>query len=244
MWCWRRMEKISWTDRVRNEEVLHRVKEERNIVHTIKRRKVNWVGHILRRNCLLKHVIEGKLEGRIEMTERRERRRKQLLDDLKESSGYLQLKEKTLVGTLWRTRFGRSRGLLIHSSHVTVYRHILQDLHLLHLSISSDAEKWARNVVHTSVNQKVSLHYPKTKDKIILIASLLPNHGRCRGLLLHMITLCDTHTHTRRIPWTRDRPLAKVSTRVKHNIHKRQTFMARRVTNPQSQQASGHRSTP
>jgi hypothetical protein len=39
MWCWRRMEKISWTDRVRNEEVLHRVKEERNIVHTIKRRK-------------------------------------------------------------------------------------------------------------------------------------------------------------------------------------------------------------
>jgi hypothetical protein len=34
-WCWRRMEKISWTDRVRNEEVLHRVKEERNIVHTI-----------------------------------------------------------------------------------------------------------------------------------------------------------------------------------------------------------------
>jgi hypothetical protein len=56
------MEKISWTVRVRNEEVLHRVKEERNIVHTIKRRKANWIGHILRRNCLLKHVIEGKLE--------------------------------------------------------------------------------------------------------------------------------------------------------------------------------------
>jgi hypothetical protein len=64
MWCWRRME-ISWTDRVRNEEVLHRVKEVRNIVHTIKRRKANWIGHILYRNCLLKHVIEGKLEGRI-----------------------------------------------------------------------------------------------------------------------------------------------------------------------------------
>jgi hypothetical protein len=71
MWCWRRMEKISWTDRVRNEEVLHRVKEVRNIVHTIKRRKANWIGHILRRNCLLKHVIEGKLEGRIEMKGRR-----------------------------------------------------------------------------------------------------------------------------------------------------------------------------
>jgi hypothetical protein len=50
---------ISWTDRVRNEEVLQRVKEERNIVHTIKR-KANLSGHILRRNCLLKHVIEGK----------------------------------------------------------------------------------------------------------------------------------------------------------------------------------------
>jgi hypothetical protein len=61
MWCWKRMEKISWTDRVRNEEVLHTVKEERNIVHTIKR-KANWIGHILRRNCLLKQVIEGKLE--------------------------------------------------------------------------------------------------------------------------------------------------------------------------------------
>jgi hypothetical protein len=78
------MEKISWTDRVRNEEVLHRVTEERNIVHTIKGRKANWIGHILRRNCLLKHVIEGKLEGRIEMTGRLRRRRKQLLDDLKE----------------------------------------------------------------------------------------------------------------------------------------------------------------
>jgi hypothetical protein len=66
MWCWRRME-ISWTDRVRNEEVLHRVKEDRNIVHTIKRSKVFWIGHILRRNCVLKHVIEVKIEGRIEV---------------------------------------------------------------------------------------------------------------------------------------------------------------------------------
>jgi hypothetical protein len=48
------VQKISWTDRVRNEEVLHRVKEEKNIVHTINRRKANLIGHILRRNCLLK----------------------------------------------------------------------------------------------------------------------------------------------------------------------------------------------
>jgi hypothetical protein len=58
------MEKISWTDRVRNEEMLHRVKEEWNIIHTVKRRKVNWIGHILRRNCLLKHITEETIEGR------------------------------------------------------------------------------------------------------------------------------------------------------------------------------------
>jgi hypothetical protein len=57
--------------------------------------------------CLLKHVIEGKLEGRIEVTGTRGRRRKQLLDDLKEKGGYLKLKEKALDRTVWRTRFGR-----------------------------------------------------------------------------------------------------------------------------------------
>jgi hypothetical protein len=66
MWCWRRMEKISWTDRVRNEEVLHSVKD-RNIVHAIKRRKAYSIGHILRRNCLLKHIIEGKIVGKIKV---------------------------------------------------------------------------------------------------------------------------------------------------------------------------------
>jgi hypothetical protein len=81
MWCWRRMEKISWTDHVRN-EILHRVKEDRNILHMVHRRYGNWIGHMLCRNCLIKHVTEGKIEGRIEMTGRRGRRRRQLLDDL------------------------------------------------------------------------------------------------------------------------------------------------------------------
>ena len=62
MWCWRRMEKISWTDHVRNEEVLLRVvNEQRNILHEIRKWKTNWIGHILCRNCLLKQVIEGNL---------------------------------------------------------------------------------------------------------------------------------------------------------------------------------------
>jgi len=55
---------------VGNEEVLHRVREERNILHTIKRRKANWIAHILCRNCLLNHVTEGKIEGRVQVTER------------------------------------------------------------------------------------------------------------------------------------------------------------------------------
>jgi hypothetical protein len=97
-------------------QVLHRVKEDRNIVHTIKRRKANWIGHILRRNCLLKHVIEGKLEGRIEMTGRRGRRRKQLLDDLKEKRRYWKLKEEELDRTKWRTRFGRGYGPVVRQT--------------------------------------------------------------------------------------------------------------------------------
>jgi hypothetical protein len=61
MWCWRRKGKIGWTIHVKNEEVLHRVKEERNILHTIQRRKANWIGHILYRSCLLKHSVKGKI---------------------------------------------------------------------------------------------------------------------------------------------------------------------------------------
>ena len=61
------MEKISWTNRVKNEEVLQRDKEERNILHTMKRRKTNLIGYILYTNCLLKHITDGKIEGNIEV---------------------------------------------------------------------------------------------------------------------------------------------------------------------------------
>jgi hypothetical protein len=53
MWCWRRVEKISWIDHGRNEEVLLRVKGQVNILHEINKQKANWIGYILRRNCLL-----------------------------------------------------------------------------------------------------------------------------------------------------------------------------------------------
>jgi len=78
--------------------------DERNILDTAKRRKANWIGHILRRNCLLKHVIREKIKGQIEVTGRRGGRRKQLLDDLKEARGYLKLEEEALDRTLWGTR--------------------------------------------------------------------------------------------------------------------------------------------
>ena len=65
------------------EEALQRVKEERNILHTVRRRKANWTGHVLHRNCLLQDIIEGKIKERIEVIGRRGRKRKQLLDDLK-----------------------------------------------------------------------------------------------------------------------------------------------------------------
>jgi hypothetical protein len=96
------MEKISWTDHVRNEEVLLRVKEQTNVLHEIHKRKANWIGHILRRNCLLQRVIEGKIQGGIEVTGREGRRCRKLLDDLKERRGYSHLKEEALDRTRWR----------------------------------------------------------------------------------------------------------------------------------------------
>jgi hypothetical protein len=111
MWPWRRMEKISWTDHVRNEEVLLRVMEQRNILQEINKRKANWIGYTLRRNCLLQQVIEGKIKGGIEVTGRRGRRRRKLLDDLKERRGYFEggssrshYVESSLWKRLWTCR--------------------------------------------------------------------------------------------------------------------------------------------
>jgi hypothetical protein len=83
----------------------HYYTEERNILHTISRRKANWIGHIMRRNCLLKHIIEGKIGG----TRRRGRRAKQLLDDLKEARRNWKL-EEAQDRTPWRPHFGKGYG--------------------------------------------------------------------------------------------------------------------------------------
>jgi len=109
------MEKISWTDRVRN-EVLLRVKKQRYILYEISKRKANWIGHFLRRNWLLQWVIEGKIKGGIEVTGRRGRRRRKLLDDLKERRGHSHLNDKALDRTVWRAGFGRSIGPVVRQT--------------------------------------------------------------------------------------------------------------------------------
>jgi hypothetical protein len=106
------MEKINWTDHVKH-EVLLRVNKQRNILHEIRIRKANWIGHILHRNCLLKQVIEGKLKGQIEATRTRGRRCTKLLDDLGDRRGNSHLKEEALDRTKWKNHFGRGFGPVV-----------------------------------------------------------------------------------------------------------------------------------
>jgi hypothetical protein len=99
MWCSRRME-ISRTIRVR---------------YVLKRMEVNWTGQMLRRNCFLLHIIGGKIEGKVEMTGSG-RRRRQLLDNPKETRKYWKLKWKKRDRTLWRSRSGRGYGHIIRQT--------------------------------------------------------------------------------------------------------------------------------
>ena len=75
-----------------------------------------WIGHILHRNCLLQWVIEGKIKGGTEVTGRRGRKRRKLLDELKERRGYSQLKEEALDRTMWGVGFGRGFGPVVRQT--------------------------------------------------------------------------------------------------------------------------------
>jgi hypothetical protein len=101
---------------VRNEEVLLRVNEQRNTLHEIIKWKAKWIGHILRRNCLLKQVIEGKIKGEMEVARRRGRRHKKLLDDLKDRRGYSHLNEEAIDRAMWRNRFGGGFGHVVRQN--------------------------------------------------------------------------------------------------------------------------------
>ena len=78
MWLWRKLEKVNWSDRISNEEVLTMVNESRCLIETIRQRKKNWVGHVLRGNGLLRDVLEGRMLGKAQVGRRREK----MLDDL------------------------------------------------------------------------------------------------------------------------------------------------------------------
>ena len=108
MWVWRRMEKISWTERVRNEEVLRRVGEERTLINTIWRRKARWTGHVIRSEGLLRTVIEGRAEGK----RPRGRKRMMMLDDIKQGQTYHAMKRAALNREGWRrlTHAGPASG--------------------------------------------------------------------------------------------------------------------------------------
>jgi hypothetical protein len=101
---------------VRNEEVLLRVKEQRNILHKISQWKANWIDHILLRNCLLRQVIEGEIKRGMEVRGRRRRRRRKLQDDPKERRANSHLMEEALDCTMLRVRYGRGFGPVVRQT--------------------------------------------------------------------------------------------------------------------------------
>ena len=103
MWVWRRLEKVSWEDKMSNEEVLEAVVESRRIVDTIVRRKKNWIGHVVRGDGLLKLVLEGRMENK----RSRGRPRIGMIDDLMEGS-YVSMKRRAEDREEWRSWLPRT----------------------------------------------------------------------------------------------------------------------------------------
>ena len=98
MWCWRRIEKLKWSDKVTNEQVLERIGDKRTLLNNILCRKANWIGHSLITYCVLHDAIEG------QMTEVKGvggRKRTQLLDDLRSRKNYWELKEEAENRKRW-----------------------------------------------------------------------------------------------------------------------------------------------
>src|SRR6218665_2716450 len=108
MWIWRRMEKISWTEHISNEQVLNLklVEEERSLLTIIRTRQRNWMGHIMTGDSLQREIIEGRMEGK----RGRGIPRQKLLDWMM-SEGYGKIKEEAQLRETWsHWRSGPVRG--------------------------------------------------------------------------------------------------------------------------------------
>jgi hypothetical protein len=164
MWCWGRTA-ISWINHVKNVEVLHKVKVERNILHKLKRIKVKWIGLMLRKNCFSNPLIEGKIGGRIAVTGRRRRRSRKLLDGLEERSEYWKLKQEALNRALWRIRFKRDYGPVVRDYVMTMMVMIMMVTR--HIQGQRLAMPGKRNYYSPCINQLRNMY-------VIIINNSLP----------------------------------------------------------------------
>ena len=96
------MEKIKWSEKVTNEQVLEHIGDKRTLLNNILHRNANWIGHILRRNCLFHDAIEGQMT---EVKELRRRRRTQLLADLRNRRRNCELKKEAEERRGWKRQF-------------------------------------------------------------------------------------------------------------------------------------------
>jgi hypothetical protein len=110
----------------------------------------------LRRNCILQRVIEGKIQGRIEVTGRQGRRRRKLLDDLKKRRGYFHLKEEALDRTVWRARFGRGFGPVVRQTTKWMNYKVHRTLYI------SSLQQWSQQFLAQSL-----LHLPLWRGNIL-----------------------------------------------------------------------------
>ena len=100
MWIWRKMLKISWTQKVSNHQVLDKIHEERTMLDSLHRRKHKWLGHLLRHEGLLHTILEGRIEGK----RGRGRKRQQMIDDIMGKEKYVIMKRTAEDRTRWIVR--------------------------------------------------------------------------------------------------------------------------------------------
>lgn len=101
MWRWRRLQSIKWTDKIKSDQVLERVKEGKCMLHAVMKMKVDWLGHILKTKSILKVITKGRIIGKTS----RGRKKHEMLTDLRGSQSYKRLKRATQDRDVWKWLF-------------------------------------------------------------------------------------------------------------------------------------------